>query len=29
MYDFLHPTALGYQKWVAAMGPALDRLMKP
>ena len=29
MYDFLHPTALGYQKWAAAMGPALDRLMKP
>ena len=29
MYDFLHPTALGYQRWAAAMGPALDRLMKP
>jgi len=28
MYDFLHPSALGYQKWAAAMGPALDRLMK-
>jgi lysophospholipase L1-like esterase len=28
MYDFLHPTALGYQKWVAAMEPTLDRLMK-
>jgi lysophospholipase L1-like esterase len=29
MYDFLHPTALGYQKWAASMRPALDRLMKP
>jgi lysophospholipase L1-like esterase len=29
MSDFLHPTALGYQKWTAAMGPALDRLLKP
>ncbi len=28
MYDFLHPTALGYQKWAAAMGPTLDRLTK-
>jgi lysophospholipase L1-like esterase len=29
MYDYLHPTLLGYQKWTAAMGPTLDRLMKP
>jgi lysophospholipase L1-like esterase len=29
MDDFLHPTALGYRKWTAAMGPTFDRLMKP
>jgi lysophospholipase L1-like esterase len=29
MYDYLHPTLLGYQKWTAAMGPTLDRLLKP
>jgi lysophospholipase L1-like esterase len=29
MYDHLHPTLLGYQKWTAAMGPTLDRLMAP
>ena len=28
MYDFLHPTALGYQKWTTAMGPTLESLMK-
>jgi len=27
MYDFLHPSALGYARWSAAMKPALDRLM--
>jgi lysophospholipase L1-like esterase len=29
MYDHLHPTLLGYQKWTAAMGPTLERLLKP
>ena len=27
MYDFLHPTAKGYEIWTAAMAPALDRLL--
>ncbi len=27
MYDFLHPSALGYDRWSAAMKPTLDRLM--
>ena len=27
MYDFLHPSALGYARWSAAMKPTLDRLM--
>ena len=27
MYDFLHPSALGYERWSAAMKPTLDRLM--
>jgi lysophospholipase L1-like esterase len=29
LYDYLHPTALGYTRWTTAMGPTLDRLMKP
>ncbi len=27
MYDFLHPSALGYARWTAAMKPTLDRLL--
>jgi lysophospholipase L1-like esterase len=27
MYDFLHPTAKGYEIWVAAMAPTLTRLL--
>jgi len=27
MYDFLHPSALGYSRWAAAMKPTLDLLM--
>jgi lysophospholipase L1-like esterase len=27
MYDFLHPTAKGYEIWAAAMGPTLTRLL--
>jgi lysophospholipase L1-like esterase len=27
MYDFLHPSALGYARWSAAMKPTLDLLM--
>jgi lysophospholipase L1-like esterase len=27
MYDFLHPSALGYARWSAAMKPTLDRLL--
>jgi lysophospholipase L1-like esterase len=27
MYDFLHPAALGYARWSAAMKPTLDRLL--
>jgi lysophospholipase L1-like esterase len=27
MYDFLHPTAKGYEMWAAAMSPTLNRLM--
>lgn len=27
MYDFLHPAALGYARWSAAMKPTLDRLI--
>jgi lysophospholipase L1-like esterase len=27
MYDFLHPSALGYDRWSVAMKPTLDRLM--
>ena len=26
MYDFLHPTARGYQLWWEAMAPTLERL---
>jgi lysophospholipase L1-like esterase len=29
MYDFLHPTPKGYEIWTTAMGPALERLLKP
>ena len=29
MYDFLHPTAHGYQLWWDAMAPTLERLLKP
>ena len=29
MYDFLHPTARGYQLWWDAMAPTLERLLKP
>jgi lysophospholipase L1-like esterase len=28
MYDFLHPTALGYQRWTAAMEPTFKRLLR-
>ena len=27
LYDFLHPSALGYARWSTAMKPTLDRLM--
>jgi lysophospholipase L1-like esterase len=27
MYDFLHPSALGYARWATAMKPTLDRLL--
>jgi lysophospholipase L1-like esterase len=27
MYDFLHPTAKGYEIWVAAMAPTLTKLL--
>jgi len=27
MYDFLHPTAKGYEIWSAAMEPTLTRLL--
>ena len=27
MYDFLHPSAKGYEIWAAAMGPTLERLL--
>jgi len=27
MYDFLHPTPKGYEIWVDAMKPTLDRLL--
>lgn len=29
MADFLHPTALGYQRWADAMQPDLEQLLKP
>jgi len=29
MYDFLHPTAKGYEVWAAAMEPTLTRLLSP
>ena len=29
LYDFLHPSAIGYAKWAAAMKPTLDRLLEP
>jgi lysophospholipase L1-like esterase len=28
MYDFLHPTAAGYDIWTAAMEPTLERLLR-
>lgn len=28
MYDFLHPSAKGYEIWAAAMGPTLERLLR-
>jgi len=27
MYDFLHPTAKGYEVWATAMEPTLTRLL--
>jgi lysophospholipase L1-like esterase len=29
LYDFLHPSALGYARWSGAMKPTLDRLLAP
>jgi lysophospholipase L1-like esterase len=28
MYDYLHPSAVGYTRWTAAMKPTLDRLLQ-